>query len=107
MDKEFLVRILIEPKMAVTKQYKRLLEMDGVQLVFDKDALEEIAELSLKRNTGARGLRSILEDIMTDIMFEIPGDQSIKKVVITKDSVHSKVPRLIRKSKNAKTRKTG
>lgn len=107
MNKEFLVRILTEPKMAVTKQYKRLLEMDGVQLVFDKDALEEIAELSLKRNTGARGLRSILEDIMTDIMFEIPGDRSIKKVVITKDSVHSKVPRLIRKSENARTRKTG
>ena len=107
MDKKFLVRILTEPKTAVTKQYERLFEMDGVRLIFEKDALEEIAELSLKRNTGARGLRSILEDIMTDIMFEIPGDQSIKKVIITKDSVHSKVP-LIRRNEKVKTQlKTG
>ncbi|MBQ8970609.1 MAG: AAA family ATPase, partial [Lachnospiraceae bacterium] len=87
LDEEALVRILTEPKNAIIKQYKLLFEMDGVRLSFEEDAIREIAALAYKRKTGARGLRSILEGIMTDVMFEIPSDESISSVVITKAAV--------------------
>ena len=89
-DKEALKKILTEPKNALTKQYAKLIEMDGAELKFDDEAIDAIAEKAIKRNTGARGLRTILEEIMQDIMFEIPSDQTIKTVVVTKDCVDNK-----------------
>ncbi|MCR4657045.1 MAG: ATP-dependent Clp protease ATP-binding subunit ClpX [Lachnospiraceae bacterium] len=87
LDEEALVRILTEPRNAIVKQYKVLFELDDVKLSFEDDAIKEIARLAFKRKTGARGLRSILEEIMTDVMFEIPSDESIVSVVITKAAV--------------------
>lgn len=87
LDKNALVRILTEPKSAIVKQYQKLLELDGVKLVFDKDALTAIAETTLERKTGARGLRAIMEDIMMDTMFMVPSDETIKECRITKDVV--------------------
>ena len=88
LDQEALVRILTEPKSAIVKQYQKLLELDGVRLVFDRDALTAIAETSLKRKTGARGLRAIMEDIMMDTMFCVPSDDTIKECRITRDVVN-------------------
>ena len=88
LDQEALVRILTEPKSAIVKQYQKLLELDGVRLVFDRDALTAIAETSLKRKTGARGLRAIMEDIMMETMFCVPSDDTIKECRITKDVVN-------------------
>ncbi|PWJ48339.1 ATP-dependent Clp protease ATP-binding subunit ClpX [Faecalicatena contorta] len=87
LDKEALIRILTEPKSAIVKQYQKLLELDGVRLEFDKDALYEIAETSLARKTGARGLRAIMETIMMDTMFKVPSDDTIKGCRITKEVV--------------------
>lgn len=87
LDKEALVRILREPKNALIKQYQRLFEMDDVGLFFEEDAIDAIAELALERKTGARGLRSIMENVMMDIMYRIPSDDTIKNVVITKGAV--------------------
>lgn len=84
---EDLVRILTEPKNALVKQYQKLLSYDDTDLSFDADALNAIADKAITRNTGARGLRSIIEDIMMDVMFDIPSDESIEKVIVTKDSV--------------------
>ena len=83
LKKEDLVKVLKEPKNAILKQYIRLLELDGVKLEFDEDALEWIAEEAIKKNTGARALRSIIEEFMLDIMYEIPKDPNIGRVVIT------------------------
>ena len=80
LDKEALIRILTEPKSAIVKQYQKLLELDGVKLEFDRDALTAIAETTLKRKTGARGLRAIMENIMMDTMFRVPSDETIKRV---------------------------
>ena len=87
LDKDALIRILTEPKSAIVKQYQKLLELDGVKLEFDKDALLEIAETTLKRKTGARGLRAIMENIMMDPMFTVPSDKTIKECRITKEAV--------------------
>ena len=87
LDKEALVRILAEPKNAITKQYEKMLELDGVELTFDDKALEAIAETSLKRKTGARGLRAIMEKIMMDIMYKAPSDDTLKSCRITEDVV--------------------
>ena len=87
LDKEALVRILSEPKNAITKQYEKMLELDGVELIFDDKALEAIAETSLKRKTGARGLRAIMEKIMMDIMYKAPSDDTLKSCRITEDVV--------------------
>ena len=84
LDKEALIRILREPKSALVKQYQRLFEMDHVQLSFEEDALFTIAEKAEERKTGARGLRSIMENIMMDLMYRIPSDSSIEKCIITK-----------------------
>ena len=91
LDKEALVRIITEPKNSLTKQYQKLFELDDVQLTFDEDAIDEIAEASLKRATGARGLRAIMENIMLDIMYKIPSDDSIKKYNITKEIVKERL----------------
>lgn len=87
LDKEALIRVLVEPKNALVKQYQKLFEMDHVELVFEDDALDAIAEEALKRNTGARGLRAILENVMMDIMFDIPSRDDIVRVRITKDAI--------------------
>ncbi|MEG0373458.1 MAG: ATP-dependent Clp protease ATP-binding subunit ClpX, partial [Enterococcus sp.] len=84
---EDLVHILTEPKNALVKQYQKLLSYDETELSFDPDALKAIADKAIARNTGARGLRSIIEDVMMDVMFDIPSDETIAKVVVTKDSV--------------------
>ena len=88
LDREALIRILTEPKSAIVKQYQKLLELDGVKLEFDRDALIEIAETTLKRKTGARGLRAIMEKIMMDTMYEVPSDETIKECRITKAAVN-------------------
>ena len=87
LDKEALIRVLVEPKNALVKQYQKLFEMDDVELVFEDDALDAIAEEALKRNTGARGLRAILENVMMDIMFDIPSRDDIARVRITRDAI--------------------
>jgi len=87
LDKEMLVKVLQEPKNAILKQYKKLLAMDEVDLVFDEGALEAIAEKALEKDTGARALRAIIEELMLDIMYEIPKDDAIGRVTITKDYI--------------------
>lgn len=88
LDRDALIRILTEPKSAIVKQYQKLLELDGVKLEFDRDALVEIADTTLKRKTGARGLRAIMEKIMMDTMYEVPSDETIKECRITKEAVN-------------------
>ncbi|MBF0757227.1 ATP-dependent Clp protease ATP-binding subunit ClpX [Ligilactobacillus murinus] len=87
LSEDDLVRILTEPKNALVKQYSKLLEFDGVKLEFEEEALREVAHLAIERNTGARGLRSIIEATMRDIMFEVPSNKEIEKVIISKDTV--------------------
>ena len=96
LDREALIRILTEPKNAIVKQYQKLLELDGVDLEFDQDALEAIADTSLKRNTGARGLRAIMENVMMDTMYHAPSDESLKYCRITKEAVLGKNTPLLR-----------
>ncbi len=90
LDEDALVRILTEPRNALVKQYEKLLDLDGVSLEFQNDALKAIAQEALRRKTGARGLRSILEDIMLEIMYDIPSQQDITKCVVTKDTILNK-----------------
>lgn len=88
LDEDALIRILTEPRNALTKQYKKLFEIDDVELDFTDEALREVAKKAIAKKTGARGLRSILEKIMMNIMYEIPSDPSIRKVIITKECVN-------------------
>ncbi|NLM25155.1 MAG: ATP-dependent protease ATP-binding subunit ClpX [Firmicutes bacterium] len=100
LDKEALVEILTKPKNALVKQFAKLLQMDSVELEFQQDALEAIAERALEQKTGARGLRSILESILQDMMYTVPSEPDVKKCVITKEAVlKQESPRLIRDSK--------
>ena len=96
LTKEDLVRILVEPKNALTRQYQKLLEMDNVELEIQEDALQLIAQKALDRQIGARGLRAIMEGVMTNIMYTIPSDLSIKKVVITPEAVSGGEPKILR-----------
>lgn len=115
LDEKALLTILTEPKNALTRQYKYLFELDNVMLEFDRDALASIAKLAIERETGARGLRAIVESFMTSIMYEIPSDNTIEKCVITKDTVEGKHPPtiiynehrepLIKKSKRRKQKR--
>src|SRR5699024_8976991 len=89
LDKNMLVKVLKEPRNAILKQYQKLLALDEVDLRFDDDALEAIAEKALKKNTGARALRAIIEDFMLDIMYEIPKDDSIGRVTITREYIEN------------------
>jgi ATP-dependent Clp protease ATP-binding subunit ClpX len=95
LDEDALVRILAEPKNALVKQYEKMFELEGIGLTFDKDALRAIAQRTLGRGTGARGLRSVIEDIMRDVMFDIPSRQDVREVVVTPDSVKQGVPPLL------------
>lgn len=90
LDKNALLRILTEPKNAIVKQYEKMLELDGVELIFDKEALSEVADISLKRKTGARGLRAIMESVMMDIMYHAPSDDTLKTCRITAETVRGK-----------------
>jgi ATP-dependent Clp protease ATP-binding subunit ClpX len=96
LDEKALVRILTEPKNALVKQYNKLLEMDNVELKFEKEALESIADEAIKRKTGARGLRAIIETIMLDVMFELPSREDVIKCTVTKETILNNVaPKLI------------
>lgn len=101
LDREALKRILTEPKNAITKQYTALMELDGVKLEYDPAALEAIADKAIEMEIGARGLRSILEKIMTDIMFRVPSDKSIKRVIITADCVKNGKPPVALRNDNS------
>ena len=90
LKREDLVRILKEPKNALVKQYRKLLEYDEVELVFEEEALEAVADKAIERNIGARGLRAVMENLLTQIMYDIPSDPTIVKAVITKDCVEGK-----------------
>jgi len=98
LDEETLIRILTEPKNSLVKQYQKLLSLDGVELEFDAGALLQIAKEAIKRNTGARGLRAIIEQIMLDMMYELPSREDVSKCVITEETVRDKVkPQLMTK----------
>jgi ATP-dependent Clp protease ATP-binding subunit ClpX len=88
LDEEALIKILVEPKNALTKQYAKLFDLEGVGLTFEKDALRAVAQRAIKRGTGARGLRAILEEMMTEIMFELPGRDDVREVVVTGESIN-------------------
>ena len=95
LDESSLIKILLEPKNALTKQYKKLFEMEGVGLTFDPEALSAVAERAVKRGTGARGLRAILEGPMTNIMFDLPTRDDVREVVITKECITEERPPLV------------
>ena len=98
LDRDALVRILKEPKNSIVKQYIKLIEMDGVELKFDDGALEAVANLAIERNTGARGLRSIMENLMMSVMYDIPSRDNVASVIINADCVNgTDVPKLVEK----------
>ncbi len=100
LDREAMIKILTEPKNALVKQYVKLLDMDGVALEFEPDALEAIADRAIERKTGARGLRSIMEEIMGDVMYSAPSEKNLKKCIITKDCVMGVAkPKLVTKAR--------
>ena len=120
LTKEALIDIVTKPKNALVKQYKKLVELDGVELEFNQDALEAIVEKAIERNTGARGLRSIIEEIMRDVMYDIPSNEKIAKCIITRNTVVNKaqpeitidenkkreIPKIKRKVKTGKKEET-
>lgn len=99
LDEQALVRILKEPKNALVKQYQKLMQMDDVELEIDEEALKKIAGKAIERKTGARGLRSILEETMMDIMYDIPSRDDVDKVVVTKDCIDKEKEPVILSSK--------
>ena len=99
LDKDAMIKILVEPKNALTKQYKKLFQMEGVELIFEEEALEKIVEKALRRGTGARGLRSIMESSMLDIMFTLPSMDNIERCVITRETVEDDAPPVYEKRK--------
>lgn len=104
LDRDALIKIMTEPKNSIVKQYTKLFELDDVSLEFKKDALEAIADITLERKTGARGLRSVLEGVLNNLMFTIPSDPTVEKVIITEDTVRSSAEPIILRnpSKQAK-----
>ena len=119
LDKDALIKIITEPKNSLVKQYKKLFSYDNVELEFEKEALEAIVNKAIERKTGARGLRAIVEDIMRDIMFEIPSNPKIEKCIITKETVENKeapkiiinnnreIPKKVKPKRSSTTKKTG
>lgn len=107
LEEEALVRILVEPKNALIKQYKKLFELDDVEIEFEDEALKTIAKMAINRKTGARGLRSILENSMLDVMYDIPSREDIKKCIVTKETIEKKIaPTLVlAEQKKKKSRK--
>ena len=106
LDKEALIDIVTKPKNALVKQYKKLMELDNVELEFEPEALELIVDKAIERKTGARGLRSIIEDIMRDIMFEIPSNPKIEKCIVTKETVQLGEPPKVIINNNRDDKKT-
>ena len=101
LSEEALIRIMKEPKNALVKQYSKLFEMDGVELVIEDEAIEEIAKRALERKAGARGLRSIFEQTMTDVMFELPSQKDVVRCIVTAETIRErKEPILIRKGED-------
>ena len=106
LDREALIKIVTEPKNALVKQYKKLFKLDNVNLEFEPEALNLIVDKAIERNTGARGLRSIIEDVMRDIMFEIPSNPKIETCIITKETLEKKVePKLVINENRETTKK--
>ena len=98
LDEEALMKILTEPKNAIIKQYQKLVGLDGVTLTVEEEAVREIAQTAIRLKTGARGLRTIIESVMTDVMYQIPSEENISEVIITKDCITEKAqPKLIYK----------
>ena len=95
LDKSALIRILTEPKNALSKQFQEFFSLDGVELVLTDDALEAAAEDALKHKTGARGLRTVLEDCLLDVMYEIPSRTDVRKVVVTAESIEGRMKPLL------------
>lgn len=95
-----LVRILSEPEDSIIKEYSLLFEKDGTALTFEEDALHEIANMAITKGTGARGLRTILEDVLLPIMYDLP-EQSISECIITKNTIHTKIPTIVTKRQAA------
>ena len=106
LDKEALIDIVTKPRNALVKQYKKLMELDNVELEFEPEALELIVDKAIERKTGARGLRSIIEDIMRDIMFEIPSNPKIEKCIVTKETVQLGEPPKVIINNNREDKKT-
>ena len=102
LTRDEMISILTEPKNALTKQYQVLMRYDGVELEFEREALETIADLAISRETGARGLRAVLEEIMTDIMYDVPSDPQIERVVITKEAVENEKQPEIKRNPDSK-----
>ncbi len=102
LDKEALIRILVEPKNALVKQYQKLFEIDDVILEVEKETLEVIAEKALSRDTGARGLRAILEEIMLDVMFDIPTEANVEKCTLKKDTDTDRIEPVLNYNENKK-----
>lgn len=105
LDKDALVQIMTKPKNAITKQYQKLFELDDVKLEFDQSAVEEVANLALERKIGARGLRSILEGVMTEMMYEIPSDPNIGICTITKETIDGGEPDIVYRDKSVRAKK--
>lgn len=105
LDEDALVQILSEPKNSICKQYKKLFELDGVELIFDEDALREIAKEAMTRKTGARGLRAIIEKTIMEQMYEIPSDDTVVSCRITKDMVDGVAGPIIERSDEPRTKK--
>ena len=101
MNKEALIRIMTEPKNSIIKQYKALFTLDGVELVFEDEALEKIAELTIERKTGARGLRSIIEAILKQPMYDIPSEDGVERIIITAQTVSGGEPKKVLKQKKS------
>ena len=106
LDKKALIQILTEPKNALVRQYQKLFDLDDVQLEFEDAALEAIADLALKRGTGARGLRAIMEHVLLGVMYDIPGREDVEKVVVTADCINAVAqPKLVMRSEGSKRSK--
>lgn len=103
LDRDALVQILTEPRNALVKQYRKMFELDGVELEFTDEAVEAIAEQALARGTGARGLRAIMEEVLLPVMFDVPSDEDIKQVVVTDETVrHNVLPTIVRHEETTK-----
>jgi ATP-dependent Clp protease ATP-binding subunit ClpX len=95
LDEDALIRILQEPKNALVKQYEKMFDLEGIRLTFDPEAVAAVARKALERGTGARGLRAVLEDVMRDVMYDLPSRDDVREVVVTRESVTDVIPPLL------------
>jgi ATP-dependent Clp protease ATP-binding subunit ClpX len=105
LDRDMLIKVLTEPKNSLVKQFQQVLAMDGVELVIEEEALEAIADLALERGTGARGLRSILESVLLEAMFDVPGRSDVVKCIVSAQSVRDKIAPTYEMRKATRTRR--